>query len=138
MKKNIKAIILCGGKGKRLLPLTKRLPKPLVKIKKKPILGYILDYFSNSVINEFIVATGYKSNEIKKFISKSYHKKKCKVVYTGDNDIIIRIKKCLPLIKNEDFLVLYGDTISDINLNKLTNFHLKFSKPATVTLCFFS
>tara|TARA_B100000029_G_scaffold503132_1_gene579557 strand:+ start:514 stop:1206 length:693 start_codon:yes stop_codon:yes gene_type:complete len=134
MKKKIKAIILCGGKGKRLLPLTKLVPKPLVRIKRKPILEYILNYFSNSLIDEFIIATGYRSIDINKFINKSSHKNKCKVIYTGNNDILVRIKKCLSLIKDEDFLVLYGDTISDINLNKLTKFHFKNKKPATVTL----
>ena len=67
-KKNLTVLILCGGKGLRLRPLTKELPKPLIKIKNKTILENIIDYLKKNDVNDFIIATGYKYQIIDKFI----------------------------------------------------------------------
>ena len=60
-KKNLTVLILCGGKGLRLRPLTKELPKPLIKIKNKTILENIIDYLKKNDVNDFIIATGYNN-----------------------------------------------------------------------------
>ena len=57
----MKILLLCGGKGTRLFPLTEKLPKPLIPIKGKPIIDYIINYFVNHDLNNFIFCTGYKS-----------------------------------------------------------------------------
>ena len=67
-------IILCGGRGERLRPLTNTIPKPLIRIKGKPIIGHLVDYLISEKFNKFIFATGYKSKEIKKYIIKKYNK----------------------------------------------------------------
>ena len=54
-KKNLTVLILCGGKGLRLRPLTKELPKPLIKIKNKTILENIIDYLKKNDVNDFIM-----------------------------------------------------------------------------------
>jgi len=69
-KKNLSTIILCGGKGKRLLPLTKLTPKPLIKIKNEEILSYIVKHLLNYEINEIFLSTGLFKNNFKKFIKK--------------------------------------------------------------------
>ena len=71
-KKKLTILILCGGKGLRLRPLTKDLPKPLIKVKNKSILENIISYFLNYKVEDIIVATGYKHNLINQFIKKSY------------------------------------------------------------------
>ena len=87
--------------GLRLRPLTKELPKPLIKIKNKSILENIIDYFKKYRINNFIVATGYKHQMIDDFISKKYKNLKIKTLYSGVNsDIINRIKKFQNIQKN--------------------------------------
>ena len=53
-------LILCGGKGLRLRPLTVDMPKPLVKILDKPILEYIINHFIKYKYKRFVIATGYK------------------------------------------------------------------------------
>ena len=131
-KKNLTVLILCGGKGLRLRPLTKELPKPLVKIKNKSILENIIDYFKKYRINDFIVATGYKHQMIDNFISKKYKNLQIKTLYSGVNsDIIKRIKKISKYSKKY-LLVCYGDTLIDINLNNYINFYLSNKKKITV------
>ena len=70
-KENLTVIVLCGGKGKRLLPITKSVPKPLLKINKKEILYYILEHLKKYNLKKIILATGYKSESFKKIKSKN-------------------------------------------------------------------
>ena len=122
-KKNLTVIVLCGGKGQRLRPLTSDIPKPLIKIRNKALLEYIINHLLKFNIKNIIVASGYKSHLIKKFISNKY-KNKVEVIYTGiKTDILTRIKKITEK-KEGDFLVCYGDTLVDININKLAKFYL--------------
>ena len=89
LKSQITAIILCGGKGNRLRPITKFIPKPLVKIKNKEILFYIIKHLFFYNIKDCILAGGYKSNLLQKYAKN----KKVSVINTGLNaDIIQRIK----------------------------------------------
>ena len=127
-KKDLTVLILCGGKGLRLRPLTKKLPKPLIKIKNKSILENIIDYFQKYKVKNFIIATGYKHKIINQFIKTKYKKLQIKTLYSGVNsDIIIRLKR---LSKNskKNLLVCYGDTLIDIDLNKYINFYLSNKK----------
>ncbi len=131
-KKNLTILILCGGKGLRLRPVTKDIPKPLVKIKNKSILENIINYFLKFKINDFIIATGYKHKIIDNFIKKKYKKLKIKSINTGVNsDIITRIQK-LSKQSKKYLLVCYGDTLIDIDLNKYINFYLSSKKKITV------
>ena len=59
------AIILCGGKGERLRPLTYDIPKPLVKINNKPILHYVIEHLKQFDIRNINIASGYKSSVLK-------------------------------------------------------------------------
>ena len=73
-KITLPALILCGGKGLRLRPITKDNPKPLIKINNKPILYYIISHLQKQGIKDFIIATGYKSNKIEAFMRKDFKK----------------------------------------------------------------
>ncbi len=122
-KKNLTVIILCGGKGKRLLPITKIIPKPLIKINEKEIIYYILEHLKKYNLKKVILATGYKHHLFKKI---KLEKLDISVVNSGvDIDIIKRIK-ISSRNASRYVLVCYGDTIVDININKLINFHKKF------------
>ena len=115
----MKAIILCGGKGERLRPLTEQKPKPLIELNGKSILGYLLAWLSSSGIKEIYLTTGYLSSEIEKFLS-AYSDKDLNIqlINNGDCDIIERLISCEKFI-TDDALVLYGDTLADVDIKAL-------------------
>lgn len=132
----MKIVILCGGKGTRLSEETRKLPKPLVQIGSKPILWHIIKYFFSFGYNEFILASGYKFGEIKKyFINNKIDDCKINVVNTGLNTLtggrLLRLKKYFKA--DETFMMTYGDGLSDVNLEMLIKFHYKKKKIATLT-----
>ncbi len=131
-KKNLTVLILCGGKGLRPRPLTKKLPKPLIKIKNKSILENIINYFKKYKVENFIIASGYKHKMINRFIKTKYKNLQIKTLYSGVNaDIIVRLKK-LSKYSKKNLLVCYGDTLIDIDLNKYINFYQSSKKKITV------
>jgi glucose-1-phosphate cytidylyltransferase len=127
-------IILCGGKGERLRPLTLKIPKPMVNVKGKPILWYILKQLEQFKLGEIFLAVGYKSSSIKDYFRQNFLQLNITIVDDGDVDIIQRIKSVINLSPNEDALVLYGDTISDVDLDKLFLFSAKNKKCGTLTV----
>ena len=131
----MKVVILCGGRGTRISELTNNIPKPMIKISGKPILYHIMKHYSRYGFKDFIVAAGYKKNVIIDFFKK---KKipgwKVKVVDTGKNTMTGgRLKRLEKYLKNETFMLTYGDGLSDINLKKLVRFHKKHKKISTLT-----
>jgi glucose-1-phosphate cytidylyltransferase len=133
----MKLVILAGGYGTRLAEETKIKPKPLVKIGNKPIIWHIMKFYSYYGINDFIICLGYKGNilinELKKVtIKESWN---IKYVQTGLKTMTGgRIKKIKKFIStDENFCLSYGDGLSNVNIKKLINFHLKNKKIATLT-----
>ena len=130
----MKVVILCGGLGSRLSEETRVKPKPMVKIGSKPILIHIMEIYKKYGFNEFILAAGYKFQVIKKYFNKN-RRFNVKVINTGQKSLtgkrIYRLKKLLQ--KEKDFMLTYGDGLSNQNLNKLLKFHTKHRKIATVT-----
>ena len=126
-------IILCGGKGERLRPITEEIPKPMVEIKGKPILSYILSYLESQGLKKVFAGTGYKHEIVHDYIDSLNTNLDIKTVFSGSADIIKRIKDAGKHISG-DFLVLYGDTISDVDTDKLVRFHMKAKCMATMTV----
>ena len=125
IKNSLSVIILCGGAGQRLRPLTDKVPKPLIKIKNKAIIEYIINHFLKYKINNIIILTGYKHKLLKKFINKKYKNKKIRILDTGlKTEIIKRVEKISNHLNN-NVILCYGDTLVDININKLIQFYLK-------------
>ena len=118
---NSKIIILCGGKGKRLGNITKKIPKPLVKVGKIPIIEHKLNYYKKQGLENFIFCIGYKGNILKKFL-----KKKCEnpIFYDGgiNTGILKRIYLARENIKSST-IVSYGDTLAKINFRDLLKKH---------------
>lgn len=156
----MKTVILCGGIGYRLKEETEFKPKPMVQIGGKPILWHIMKIYAHYGFNEFIIALGYKGDYIKQYflneknmvhdftlnastgITKT-HKTNNKpddftitFVNTGEETLpgerILRIKNYIPE-KDENFMVTYGDGVSDINIKDLVKFHQKQKTIGTVT-----
>ncbi len=134
-KQNLKVVILCGGLGSRLAEETKKIPKPMVNIGKFPILIHIMNIYMKYGFREFILALGYKKEVIiKYFKSKKFKKISIKLVDTGKKTLTgTRVLKLKKYLNGENFLLTYGDGLSDINLDELLKFHLKNNKIATIT-----
>ena len=114
----MKAIILCGGKGTRFNKGKPGPLKPLIKINGTPILRHIINIYKKNNINNFILLGGYKFKELEKF-SKKNKDVKITSIFTGVNTNtagrILAIKK---FIKNENFLLTYGDSLADFSLSQ--------------------
>ena len=133
MKKRVTALILCGGKGERLRPLTETIPKPLVHVKGRPILSYLLDHIQKFGITDIVIAAGFKAEKIREFFQDHHRGLNVTIVDSGDVDIIERIKACAHQLE-DDFILFYGDTLADVDLQGLQDFHYAHRAQATITL----
>ena len=130
----MKVVILAGGLGTRMSELTKTIPKPMVPILGKPIIVHIMEHYYKYGYNEFYVALGYKGNVIRNYFRRKRFNWKINLINTGKNSMTGgRLKRLKKYLKNETFLMTYGDGISNVNINKLVKFHKKNKKIATLT-----
>ena len=116
----MKAIILAGGRGKRLKPITDFVPKPLVPIRNIPIIEWQIKYLKKFNVTEVIICTGYKT----KMIENHFEMKKMgiKIKYSIEKSPLGTggaIKKAGKIINEKSFFVINGDIITNIDLNKL-------------------
>ena len=124
----MKALILAGGRGKRLRPLTDKTPKSLIPINKKPLIQYTINYLKKFGINEIIVCTGYISKQIQNFLKKKKNFG-CKIEYSIETKPLGTagaIRNAIKNLSDESFLVINGDIITNINLKKI------LKKPNTI------
>ncbi len=128
----MKVVILCGGLGTRLSEETHKVPKPLIKLGDKTILDYIIEHFSKYNFNEILICGGYKISIFKKHYK---NKKNIKIINTGMySQTGARIKKIKKFLgKDQNFFLTYGDGLSNVNIQKLLNYHEKHGKIATLT-----
>jgi len=130
----MKIVILAGGYGTRILEYTKTIPKPMIKIRNKPILVHIMEHYASYGFDNFYIALGYKGKVIKDYFKNKKFKWKINLINTGLKTMTGgRLKRLKKFIKNETFFMTYGDGVSDINLKKLLNFHKKNNKLVTLT-----
>lgn len=155
----MKVVILCGGMGTRLKEETEYKPKPLVKIREMPIIWHIMKIYSHFGYKDFILCLGYKGEMIKDYFlhfeewsydfTLNLRSKKEKIVHHNKEKLedwnitfvdtgldtmtgsrIARIKDYIG--KDKEFLLTYGDGLSDVNLRKLYQYHLKKKKIITL------
>jgi NDP-sugar pyrophosphorylase family protein len=129
----MKALILAGGEGVRLRPLTYSIPKPLLPIKEKPILEIIIERLASFDIKEIILATGYKSYMIEAyFIDGSRHGVKIDYIVEKKRMGTAASLKSLNGLIIDPILVLNGDVITDLDFNVLYEFHKSSGSELTV------
>ena len=125
-------MILAGGKGRRLRPYTKVLPKPLLPVGDIPIIEVLLRQLSKAGIKEIIMAVGHQAELIKVVIGdgRQYH---LKIRYSAEKK---PLGTAAPLKRidnlDEDFLVLNGDLLTDLSFRDFIKAHLHGSSPATI------
>ena len=124
----MKALILAGGRGKRLRPITDKIPKSLIPINKKPLIQYTIKYLKKFGINEIIICSGYKSKQIQNFLKKKKNFG-CKIEYSIEKSPLGTagaIRNAIKNLSDESFLVINGDIITNIDLKKI------LKKPNTI------
>ena len=132
----MKAVILAGGYGTRISEETHLKPKPMIEVGGKPILWHIMKSYSVYGINDFIICSGYLGNIIEGYFNKNNFGWKINVVDTGLNSMTGgRLKRIQNFVGNETFCFTYGDTLNDVNIKDLIEFHKKNNTIATVTSC---
>lgn len=153
----MKVVLLAGGFGTRISEESLYKPKPMIEIGGKPILWHIMKEYSHYGYNDFIICAGYRQEVIKKWFAdyfiynsditfdftqgnkmivdnKYLEPWKVTIVDTGLNTLTGgRIKRIKKYIGNETFLMTYGDGVSNVNINKLVEFHKDHGKLATLT-----
>ena len=152
----MKVVILAGGFGTRLSEETDIKPKPMVEIGERPILWHIMKSYSSHGFNEFVILLGYKGYVIKEFFSNYFlhqsdvtidlannsmevHQNesepwKVTLLETGLNTLTGgRIKRAKDYIGDDDFLLTYGDGLSDVDIAKTVEFHSSHGKNITMT-----
>lgn len=116
----MKVIILAGGKGKRLRPITDYVPKPLIPIKNISIIEWQIKYLKKFGISEIIICSGYKTKMIENYLNNK--KLGIKITFSVEDKPLGTggaIKKAGKKIKDKSFLVINGDIITNIDLKKL-------------------
>jgi glucose-1-phosphate cytidylyltransferase len=130
----MKVVILAGGFGTRISEYTKTIPKPMIRINKKPIIVHIMEHYAKYGFTEFYIALGYKGSVIKRYFKNKIFKWNINLIDTGLKTMTGgRLKRLKKLLGKETFLMTYGDGLSDINLTELLKFHNRRKKLVTLT-----
>ncbi len=130
----MQVVILAGGFGTRLSEETDLIPKPMVRIGNIPILEHIMNFYSGFGHKDFVVALGYKADVIvQHFETNKNPEFNVNLVDTGlETSTGGRIKKLVDILDDE-FMLTYGDGLSNVNIDALLDHHRRFGKIATVT-----
>lgn len=131
----MKAVILVGGEGTRLRPLTVNLPKPMLPVVNRPFLEHVLDYLKHQGIDDVILSMGYRSDVIERHFGDG-----------ADFGVNLRyVVEASPLgtaggVKNVEqyldgpFLVFNGDILTDLDLRAMLDFHRQRGATVTISL----
>jgi dTDP-glucose pyrophosphorylase len=128
-----KIVLMVGGLGTRLRPLTEKIPKPLLKVGGKPILEIIVESFAKYGFKNFIFSVNYKSEMIEEYFGDG-SKIGVNIQYVKENKKM-GTAGSLSLLKDEfidDFFIMNGDLLTDINFEHLMNFHKNGNSEATM------
>ena len=154
----MKTVILAGGYGTRIRDVADDIPKPMIPIGPWPILWHIMKTYAHFGHKDFVVCLGYKGQVIKDFFLNyeaytrdltisfgnkggvQYHSDhdesdwKVTLADTGSRSMTgSRISRIRDYVKDEDFMLTYGDGVSDVDINQLIEFHKSHDKILTVT-----
>jgi glucose-1-phosphate cytidylyltransferase len=156
-RKAVKVVILAGGYGTRISEESHLRPKPMIEIGEKPILWHICKYYSAFGFNEFIICCGYKGYMIKEYFADYFlHSSDVTFDFSNGGKMTVhanvsepwkvtlvdtgleaqtggRVKQIASYVGNEQFMLTYGDGVSNVNLNTLLKQHRESENTVTLT-----
>ncbi len=132
----MKAVILVGGQGTRLRPLTVGVPKPMVPLANKPFVSYVLEHLRQNGVNEVVFSMGYLPDGIKSYFGdgSDFGIKLTYAVEDHPLGTAGAVKNVEQHIQDGDFLVLNGDILTDLDLRALVEFHRQKGASGTISL----
>jgi NDP-sugar pyrophosphorylase family protein len=131
-----KAYILAGGHGIKMRPFTYEMPKAMLPVKGRAILEYIIDSLKESGIKDVIILIGPKGGKIREHFGDGSHFG-VRISYLEEekpSGTAIPLQKAKDLLKDEPFLLIYGDVLAKINLQEMIDFHEENKTLATIAL----
>lgn len=153
----MKVVIMAGGYGTRISEESEFKPKPMIEIGGMPILWHIMKEYTHFGVYEFVICAGYKQHVIKEWFADYFlHTSDITFDFTKGNEIIVhdkhaeqwkvtvvdtglntmtggRVKRIQRFVGDEPFFLTYGDGVSNVDINKLMEFHKKHGKCVTLT-----
>jgi len=130
------AVILAGGKGSELRPITYEVPKSLLPIKGKPLLEHLILKLKKAGVSHIVLCVGYLGHKIKEYFGDG-KRWDLEIMYSEEKEImgtggaVLLAKK---YIKDKPFLLIHGDIITDLSFTDLINFHMKEQPLVTAAL----
>ncbi|MDC0985541.1 sugar phosphate nucleotidyltransferase [Gammaproteobacteria bacterium] len=120
----MKAIILSSGKGKRMMPLTKNTPKPMLVVNGEPLIAHKIKLLEDASVNEIYINVAYRKDVIINYIkglNKNIH-----LIDEGDEPLgtAAGIRNIVSQLRDESFIVINSDVWTDYNLNQLKQLNL--------------
>lgn len=134
MSAEIKVVVLCGGHGHRLRPLTKHVPKPLVTLNGKPVIQHIIEFYIKKGFCDFILCVGYRAAAIRKFVLTRSFNANIEISDCGADAGILKRLYFAKNILGERSIVTYGDTFINIEPARILAEHRKRGAGATITV----
>lgn len=133
------AVVLAGGLGMRLRPITRSIPKPLVEIAGKPVICHVIDNLVKNGVETVIVCTGYKGPMIKRYLDSHYRGKGVpNIIYSYHKRMINTGTRLRFAVKENnigtDTAVLFGDDVNKINLKRMYRFHKQKGSDITIAV----
>lgn len=133
------AIILAGGIGKRLQPLTSIIPKPLVKVTNKPMIDYAINHVKYAGIKHIIIALAHRGNLLKEHLEKEWTKDKLgdvrlEYLIQDSSGTADAVKKCRENVDSKKFIVSMGDIVTNLPMKNFMQFHSEKKGISTISM----
>lgn len=131
----MKAVVMAGGEGSRLRPLTCNRPKPLVPLCNKPVMEYIIELLKKHGINQIVVTLHYLADEIVSYFGDGSDWE-VQIMYSVEDEPLgtAGSVKMVEEFLNDTFVIISGDSLTDFNLTDIINFHKEKKAVSTLTL----
>ena len=134
----MRALLLAGGLGTRLRPITNSIPKCLVPVNGKPLLEYWLENLIKVGVSEFLINTSYLSNQVEQYVKNSIYKDKITLIHEKEllntGGTLLENKY---FFKNESFMLVHADNLSFCNFHNFIKNHYSRKKECEITMMLF-